>query len=330
MASMTNNKNLPLSLAVWLAKDSYDYVSNPNYFSATTLLKPIKQIVLSKRVPPEENVPDVSDVVASRIGNALHDSIEQAWLSDYKHGLEVLGFSQNVIDRVYVNPESEEGLPDNAIIVYLEKRSIRKFKGFIIGGKFDLLAEGELQDFKSTKVFSYLKSSNDEDYKLQGSIYKWLNPDIVKKDTLRINYIFTDWLRSKTNQDPNYPRTQVLEKTFELYENEEIERFIEGKLNDYTRFKDSPESDMPACTEEELWRDPPKFKYYKDPNKKARATRVFDSMSEAALYMAQKGKGMGVIDEVGGTVRRCNYCPAFSVCTQKNEYIANGTLAPFE
>lgn len=327
MSKMTNSKNLPLALAVWLAKDSYDYVNDPNYFSATTLLKPIKQIVLGKRVPADEGIPDVSDVVASRIGNALHDSIERAWVDNYEHSLEVLGYPQSVIDRIAINPDPDH-LPDNCIPVYLEQRAFRKFRGYTIGGKFDFLAEGQLEDFKSTKVFSYLKGSNSRDYELQGSIYKWLNPKIVTESTLRIDFIFTDWLRSKVSQDPNYPETQTLGKIYNLLSDSEIEAFIGNKLSQYTQYKDAHEHDMPACTDEELWRDPPKFKYYSNPAKKTRATRVFDSMGEASIYMAQKGKGEVIT--VGGTVRRCNYCPAFSICKQKDAYIADGTLSPLE
>ena len=45
----TNKNNIPLSLAVWLVTDEYDYVDKPNYISATSLLKPTRQLVLSKR-----------------------------------------------------------------------------------------------------------------------------------------------------------------------------------------------------------------------------------------------------------------------------------------
>jgi len=41
-----NVSDVPLALAVFLATDSYDYNPDPNTVSATTLLKPIRQIVL--------------------------------------------------------------------------------------------------------------------------------------------------------------------------------------------------------------------------------------------------------------------------------------------
>ena len=47
MNPVTNNTNLPLSIAVWLACDDYDYNNDPYTISATTLLKPLKQIYSS-------------------------------------------------------------------------------------------------------------------------------------------------------------------------------------------------------------------------------------------------------------------------------------------
>lgn len=44
----TNTTNIPLPLAVFLATDDYDY--QPDTISVTTLLKPIKQIILGRRL----------------------------------------------------------------------------------------------------------------------------------------------------------------------------------------------------------------------------------------------------------------------------------------
>ena len=48
---INNDANIPLYLAAWLANDEYDYVSDPKYISATSLMKPIKELILSGRVP---------------------------------------------------------------------------------------------------------------------------------------------------------------------------------------------------------------------------------------------------------------------------------------
>ena len=45
----SNLTNLPLPIAAWLAHDTYDRVVAG--ISATTLMKPTRQIILSKRLP---------------------------------------------------------------------------------------------------------------------------------------------------------------------------------------------------------------------------------------------------------------------------------------
>ena len=53
MTRYLNPSNVPLSLAVFLANDTYDY--EPGTISATGLMRPLRQIILSRRVPPEQN-----------------------------------------------------------------------------------------------------------------------------------------------------------------------------------------------------------------------------------------------------------------------------------
>lgn len=73
MKKLTNNKNIPLVLAVWLGDDNYAYDSRPNVISVTTLLKSTRQIILSRRLPADTaNTQDVSERIASALGQALH------------------------------------------------------------------------------------------------------------------------------------------------------------------------------------------------------------------------------------------------------------------
>ena len=101
---ITNNHDVSLALAVWLLHDEYDYVDNPKYLSATTLLKPIKQIVMKHRVDFSDQSIDVMDFVSTSMGTGLHDSIEKAWKLGHKTALKKLGYPQRVIDAVVINP----------------------------------------------------------------------------------------------------------------------------------------------------------------------------------------------------------------------------------
>lgn len=319
---VTNRSDISLPLAVWLLHDEYDYLNETNYISATTLMKPIRHIVLPSRVPADEMVMDVEDFIASGLGKSMHDSIEKAWIHSYGAGLKKLGYPQGVIDRVLINPTPEQlAAVQDAIPVYLEQRVIRKFKGFTIGGKFDMVIEGILQDTKSTTAYTWLFGGKDDDYRKQGSIYRWLNPEKVTEDFIRINFIFTDWQKMQAKSNPKYPPRRVMHKDIPLWSLEQTEEWISHKLEMINRFRTAPEPSIPECTDEELWQSDPKYKYYSDPLKTSgRSTRNFDDQVEARNFMLNEKGGKGVIRTIPGEVQRCNYCSAFPICTQKDKY----------
>ncbi len=42
---LKNEDGISFPFSVWLANDSYDYISEDNYISATQLLKPTRQVI---------------------------------------------------------------------------------------------------------------------------------------------------------------------------------------------------------------------------------------------------------------------------------------------
>lgn len=326
---ITNNNNIDLTLAVWLLHDEYDYIDKPNYISATTLMKPLRQIVLPMRVPPEQRTMDISDLIASSMGTALHDSIEKAWTRNPWRALKILGYPDSVIQRVRINPtDADLAAHPDCIPIYLEQRAFKEVTvngvTYIIGGKFDLVLEGVVQDNKSTSVYTWVHGGKDDDYSLQGSIYKWLNPDKILDDIIRINFIFTDWKKMDAARDPSYPQQRVAAKDVPLRTMVETDTWIRNKLSLVQQHMNTPENQLPECTDEELWRSDPKYKYYADPAKAgtpgARSTKNFDNLPEAKVFMNQEKGGKGVIITVPGEVKRCGYCNAYEVCTQRLKY----------
>lgn len=316
----TNNHGIALPIAVWLAHDEYDYVNEENYISATRLMKPLRHIVLPPRMAPADREnPDISDRIATAFGHSLHDSIEKAWLKGYRENLTKLGYPEKIINLVRINPDPLTLRADD-IPVYMEQRVIKSFMGYRIGGKYDLVAEGQVQDYKSTSAFVWVAGSRDDEHILQGSLYRWLNPDIITKDTMVINYIFTDWAKSKARQDPRYPQLRVMSKELKLLTIEETERWVKNKLLLIQKHWNTPEDQLPECTDEELWRSDPQFKYYLDPTKTARSTKNFENMADAKQFMNVEKGGKGIIKIIPGEVKRCDYCDSFNVCTQKDKY----------
>lgn len=335
MATITNIHGIALPLAVWLLHDEYDYIDKPNYISVTSLMKPLRQIILPPRIPQADLTIDVSDFIARTLGHALHDSVEKAWLRGHKRAMKLLGFNDDVIDRILVNPTDEErqAVP-GCMPVYLEQRAFREIEVngvvYTIGGKFDMAADGIVQDNKSTSVNTWIYGGREGDYQLQMSQYRWLDAGRVEEGHLprisedfgRVNFIFTDFSKVQAKTNPRYPPKRVEEKEIWLMSLDETEAWIRNKLELIQRHQNTPEHLLPECTDEELWRSEPKYKYFSDPEKakdpNARSTKNFDDPGEAHRHRAEKGKG--VVVTVPGQVKRCEYCPAFEGCTQKDRY----------
>jgi len=324
MITYTNTSSIPLSLAVFLATDTYDHNTDISSISTTALIKPLRQLILSKRVPDADAAVDITQMVASRMGTAIHDAIERAWTNNYENALSVLGYPEHIIKRIQINPKSEE-LKDDSFPIYMEQRAYKTVGKFVVSGKFDFVGEGRVEDFKSTSTYTAMHSTNDEKYILQGSIYRWLNPKIITKDEMAIQFIFTDWSAAKARIDPTYPQQRIQQRLLPLKSVDETDHYVKQKLSQITQYWDADEDQLPHCSDEDLWRSVPVFKYYKNADKTSRSTKNFDSLHDARLRFIEDGN-VGFIKEVPGQVTACKYCAAFSVCSQKDALIAQGDL----
>ncbi len=324
MSKYANTSAVPLSLAIFLATDNYDHNPDTNTISATALIKPVRQIVLGARVPEDMSPVDLVNMVPSRMGTAIHDAIERSWKDNYKNAMEALGYPKRVIENIRINPKPEE-LTDGAIPVYMEQREQKQVGKFVITGKYDFIGDGRVEDFKSTSTYTAMNNTNDEKYIWQGSIYRWLNPVIITKDEMAIQFIFTDWSKAKAMQDQKYPQQRIQQRILPLKSIQETDAFVKRKLGQIEQYWDAPEDQIPLCTDTDLWRSEPVFKYYKNPEKRARSTKNFDNRHDAQLRYIEDGS-VGIVVEQPGQVTACKYCPAFAVCSQKDALIASGDL----
>ena len=321
----TNKNNVSLALAVFLMYDNYEYDERPDSISATGLIKPLRQLVLSKQNPALLKTVDIADLVSTRMGSAIHKGCEDAWtdLDNVSNALRVLGASEDAISRIKINPETTN---TGETPVYVEQRVEKEIDDFIISGKYDLVLDGTLNDYKSTSVWSYIYDSNADSYIKQGSIYKWLSPDKITDSYMNINYIFTDWSAAKARMDTkSYPQQRVLTKKYPLWSREETQNWIQNKLAQYKLHSNTPQEGLLECTDEELWATEETFKYYKNPNKLDRSTKNFKTMNEALVRKSADGD-VGIIKTVPGEVKACRYCPVVGICTQAETMLAEGRL----
>lgn len=321
MTKITNKTLVDLPLSVWLMRDTYNQGVIPfpqegrEVISVTSLMRPIRQQVLSKQVLGQPSY-DVIERFASVMGQTIHDGIEKAWTSgDYVKSMGQLGYPQALIDRIRINPDLNT-LSDDDVPVFLERRGYRAIKDKIITGQADFCINGDYGDFKYTSTRNYMTTNKFNDYRMQGSLYRWLMPDIITGDIMRIEFIFNDWSKWKAVKEPDYPQAPVAYREFTLLSLEETEAWINNRLDTLAFNSDQAQDMMIKCTDKELWRSPTTYGYYADPSKTTgRRTRVFDTFYEANSYKLKQGKG--VVIPTTGKAKACEFCPANSICTQQ-------------
>lgn len=324
--SYANRANVPLPLALWLAIDEYKYGKHKNEISTTTLMRSPRYIIGSRRMlfpqdfpehlrilEPNSTTlqefvpPDVLSRLKSRIGTAIHNSAELAWLTYYKEGLTLLGYPESVIDNVLINPKPEDIKPET-LPVYVEQRSYKEYMGYIISGQYDFVVDGNLHDIKTTSTYVYQSGCNDDKYRLQGSIYRWLNPDMITGNELTINFLFTDWQQFKVGTVEGYPDSPVLGKKYKLMSLEETEAYIRNKLKLLDKHWLDPLELIPCCTSKDIYSSPATYKYYKKGQaNQSRATKTFDNYASASAYMSKQGN-VGEILEFKGKAFYCDFC----------------------
>lgn len=307
--NFTNKANLSFPAAAMLYLDEYDYNDNPWHISATTLMRSVKSIILTKRHSDQAADIDLISRVPSTMGTAMHSLLEKAMDSTkVLRGVSKL-FSLDHIPKII-----------------MEKRSSATVGKWTVSGKFDLCLDNQLIDLKTCSVWSDIFDSSREDYILQGSIYRWLNPDLNLTDMIQIEKWFTDWQKKEAAKKREYPQHRVISKFYPLMSCAQTENWITSKLAQIEKHFDLPENQIPACTPEELWETQTKYKVFKT-EKSTRAMNggVKNTRAEAEAFLASKN-GNGVITTFPGQVKRCNWCSAINVCDQAKAYIQSGQL----
>jgi hypothetical protein len=280
--------NLPEQIVNAVKKDDYN---NNGTYSATTLLKDPKEIILFNR-HKDEITEDVSEHVYSLLGTSVH----------------------------YILEKAEEG--ENQ---FKEERLYYKFGDDTISGKFDFydMEEEMLGDYKVTTVYKYLLGDN-EHYRFQLLTYAYL----LRKNGFpckggRIYQIFRDWQRSKAKFDKSYPQKPVNVITFRFYDKDftYIENEIQQRLANIHKYEDFADDEIPICSKENRWATDDKFAVMKKGRKSA--MRVLNSKEEAEEWM--KNNGGEFIQERPAESRKCvDYCSCCEFCNFWRENYGQG------
>lgn len=307
---------LPLPVQVWLAADAYEGKNDNTHISATTLLKDSHKIVLENQIGNELDISDegLLNMFASRRGTAIHSALENVWTNDNlrNKALDALGLKE-LKERIVINKHKEN---PNQIEIWLEQRSYKTIDNMTVNGQFDMVMDGQVVDYKNTSVFTYMHGSKIEDYKLQGSIYRWLNPDLITDDKIKIIYIMHDWTSRDAKINPNYPQMPIIAVDYDLYSLDYTENFIKNKIQEIKN------GGAPECVASLKLSDPVWQYFSKSDSKKA--AKNFTNQADANHYVMTKGKGFIKMKPQKAT--GCKYCKARSICKQYADLLLKGLV----
>ena len=294
---ITNKKGLPQSF-VDMAQE--EYFEKENEYRVTALLAPIRETILKKRYKDQIEV-DVSDMVWLLFGKAVHNVLEN-------------------------HQEADHELKEERIKV--------PFQNTIISGQFDLYNSNEkkITDYKTASVWKFIYK-DFEDWKHQTLIYCWLMNQIgFDANKGEIVAFLKDHSKTESERKKDYPQEPVQTVEFEFTDDDlkNIEHFIHGRVLKLKENENTPDDQLPLCTEDERFNSGTKYAVKKGNNK--RAVKVFSDHKSAQEFVEQKAK-YGAdknhwIEERPGEDKRCKwycfvneFCDYYHTCVKEGEKV---------
>ena len=275
--TITNMLNLPAGLVRAVSPKMHNA---PGSLSATTLLKGVKEIILTERHWGEMTA-DASDRIWAVFGTAVHALLEQEGADDFAEvSLET------AVDGVRVT-----GRIDN----YNMK-------------------EGVVTDYKTASTWK-VRLGEFEDWRRQGLIYAWLlwrNGFPIKK--CRFVALLKDHSKTEAARHPDYPQCPIFMYEFDVTREalKEAGELAQKKVAQYLLLGAWPDDQIPACSAEERWASPDKWAVMKKGRKSA--VRVLDSKEEAEK-MAMDDKALYVEYRKGESRKCAGYCACREFCS---------------
>lgn len=302
--TFTNNHKVSKEHAIFAAYHSTLYSGNPpreGKLSTTTVIGSIRQAIMAIKFT-ETGPEDVSNLLASAKGTAMHEGLTRALLA---------------YDSGYI----------------CEQRIDREVNGWKISGEFDVLTpDKQIKDFKFVSNYNIKKLIEDKEklqpewtleemyvnvptyfkYVAQLSIYRWLLNDPEVKP-------YGSILFSLNNGSDMGKYTVDQEVTFPLRPIEEIEEFL---FNRVQQIKDHLAADtIPLCSNEERGYTPGTWKLTRvGTTGKSQTVRgsICKSAAELAEFVMQKGRPGDVEVITEPKYSLCGYCKFQDICEQNN------------
>jgi hypothetical protein len=286
---ITNKFNLPQTFVNVLKRPTYS--KGKSNISATELISS-PRIVQLRKLHAEEIEQDVSEMVWSIFGTAIHGVLE--------HGKD-----------------------DHHLV---EERLHATVDGWSISGAIDLQIVNEdgtiaVNDYKTVGAWSVMNEKID--WELQLNIYAWLVRHVKKVEVteLAIVAIIRDWSRRDAGIKQGYPDAPVKVIPVQLWPFEQQQAFIEKRIEIHSNalFDLETGDELPHCTSEEMWEKQTTYAVKKIGGVKAR--NVCDTADEAQAKVAEYGKEYEIEVRPGERTRCANFCSVSKWCNQYQDYL---------
>lgn len=279
---ITNKQKLPEAIVKAVTPE---YHNAENSYSATTLIKGVKEIILTKRHWDKITI-DCSELVNAIIGTAFHSIMEKNAEPDKVEIPVSFNF---------------ENLPS-------------------VTGKIDFYDESEklIVDWKTATTWKIINRDFD-DWHTQGLIYAYL---LSKAGKVVEKCSFTAYLKdfspAKAETDSSYPQQSIYVYEFAVTPKDikDIEFTLMSKLNSIIANETLEDDSIAACSAKERWETEPSYAVVSKTRKSA--IKLCKSMDEAKAYIDLKLNGKPGIDIEyrPGISKKClRYCPCKEFCS---------------
>jgi len=293
----TNNFNLPKEICDAILKDRYSVDGEePSDYSATTIIAPIQQTILKRRHKNNLKVQDITGLSWAFFGAVCHSRIEEA--SDNGAGLT-------------------------------EKRLYATLLGKTISGKMDRYIDGEIKDWKFTKVYKWQKK-DFTDWENQMAVLTYLlriNGYPVNKISITMH--LRDWTEANS-YNKGYPDCKWQVVPIPVWSQEKCEEYIKSRLEALRAAEELTPKGSSChnlaqyfpCSDKECWRNVKDYSILKIGAD--RATKCFDTQEEAEAYFQEKQMDFDkyVIEKRMTERKRCfKWCDVNLHCQQFKQYL---------
>ena len=276
----TNKANLPEPMVKALMFDDYEHKGN---ISVTGLITPPRIYQLLKR-HDKEIIIDVLNNFWSMLGKAMHLILDQ-----YAEKSNVLSE-----ERIYMN-----------------------INGWKVGAKPDLWEPpATLGDYKFTSVWTVIYGLKPE-WEAQMNCYRpFYDVATFFVEQMKIYVLGRDWSRTKSLQDPKYPKYEISVLPVPMWNMDDIWKFMEERIQLHQQCENLADDELPYCTPEERWEKKTTWAVMKEGRKKA--VRVFDDKDKMIDYYMHftDDKKYSWVERPGESTRCEHYCPVKGFCNQ--------------